>query len=307
MRRQRQSLLLDRVDIPAASLDVMKDEVLGLGGFGTVYLADLGGGLNAAAKVVRFGNKPVGRGSNDVREPERERGGGDDDDDDHEEKSDSIVTTTATIDDDDNDADNDVDKDDSNGAGQQRQAAGEGSVELASAGQGAAGAAVGAWDTAAAAAGADGYDDSSIPTGLSLIRGIPGREPRGGRGAGAGGGEQRPPRGQRGTEEQEAAAAAGQAETDPFSEPPIDQKARRRAVVAKAKRAASKQRLLARERSALCRELEAMKRLRGPNTVHTYGAVTALGRNRVRTYVNCVGYVRAARNLWFSYDRVGAS
>lgn len=161
MRRRRQSVLLDLVDIPAASLDVMRDEVLGLGGFGTVYLADLGGGINAAAKIVAF--KPDRHGRS---------GGGDDDDD-------------GTDDSDDN-------SDDS---------------------------------------GSQGYQS-----------------------------------------EEEAEIAAD----------PTDVKARRKAAVAKAKRAAYLKRMLTRDRLAFCRELEAMKRLRGPNTVHTYGAVTSLGRHNVR-------------------------
>lgn len=47
-RRQR----LDQLEIPAAEVEIT-DEILGKGGFGTVYLADFNG-LNAAAKVVVF-------------------------------------------------------------------------------------------------------------------------------------------------------------------------------------------------------------------------------------------------------------
>eukprot|EP00752_Nemacystus_decipiens_P004523 g4130.t1 len=226
LRRRRQSVLLDQVDIPAASLDVMKEEVLGVGGFGTVYLADLGG-LNAAAKVVLFNNKPA-----------RSNGGehGDADDDDG--------------DDGDDDGEN-SDSDDGGGGdvGRRQQTGEDGGRSYH--------------------AGADAYDSGNLPA-------IGGSRQRGGAGGGAE---------QRGAAEGQQLllqekATRGEAEGEVTLEP-VDQKARRRAVVAQAKRAASEQRLLTRERLSLCKELEAMKRLRGPNTVHTYGAVTTLGRNRL--------------------------
>lgn len=62
----------------------------------------------------------------------------------------------------------------------------------------------------------------------------------------------------------------------PVSDAELNQKARRRAAVSLARRAAACARTEARQRLAVARELEAMKRLRGPHTVHTYGAVTSL-------------------------------
>lgn len=55
----------------------------------------------------------------------------------------------------------------------------------------------------------------------------------------------------------------------------LDQKQRRQVAVASAKKTYAKARAETRERLAFLRELEAMKRLRGSNTVHLYGAVTS--------------------------------
>lgn len=55
----------------------------------------------------------------------------------------------------------------------------------------------------------------------------------------------------------------------------LDQKQRRQVAVANAKKTYAKARAETRERLAFLRELEAMKRLRGSNTVHLYGAVTS--------------------------------
>lgn len=60
----------------------------------------------------------------------------------------------------------------------------------------------------------------------------------------------------------------------------LDQKSRRRAAVARAKRAAAKERTENRELAGFLRELEAIKRLRSPRTVQIFGAVTA-PRDRV--------------------------
>ncbi|CAM9724301.1 unnamed protein product [Hapterophycus canaliculatus] len=195
-RRQRRCVVLDQVDIPASSLDVIEDEVLGLGGFGTVYLADLGGGLNAAAKVVQFrplrddgagdGNSSSG-GSTTCNS--NENGDRDDDEEDH---SNNNNTTT------------------SNNNGQHR-------------------------------------------------------------------GPTRPQSTPRSPQQQAGEGNIGRRRDTP----PVDQKARRRAVVAKARRAAAEARTEGRQRLAFCQELEAMKRLRNPNTVHIYGAVTTLGRDRL--------------------------
>ena len=62
----------------------------------------------------------------------------------------------------------------------------------------------------------------------------------------------------------------------PVSDAELNQKARRRAAVSLARRAAACARAEARQRLAIARELEAMKRLRGPHTVHMYGAVTSV-------------------------------
>ncbi|CAM9410879.1 unnamed protein product, partial [Hapterophycus canaliculatus] len=51
-KRERRQRRLNQLEIPASEVDIT-DEVLGRGGFGTVYLADLHG-LNAAAKVIIF-------------------------------------------------------------------------------------------------------------------------------------------------------------------------------------------------------------------------------------------------------------
>ncbi|CAM9669528.1 unnamed protein product, partial [Laminaria digitata] len=72
-RRQR----MDQLEIPATDVDIT-DEVLGRGGFGTVYLADFNG-LNAAAKVVVFDDGE----SSDYNDDD-----GDDDDDDDDEDDD---------------------------------------------------------------------------------------------------------------------------------------------------------------------------------------------------------------------------
>ena len=50
-RRQRK---LDQIEIPEGNVTIT-DELLGMGGFGEVYLADYNG-RNAAAKVLRFLN-----------------------------------------------------------------------------------------------------------------------------------------------------------------------------------------------------------------------------------------------------------
>lgn len=55
--RKRRRRRLGQVDIPASDVHIAPDEVLGVGGFGTVYLADYHG-LNAAVKVVLFKNDP---------------------------------------------------------------------------------------------------------------------------------------------------------------------------------------------------------------------------------------------------------
>eukprot|EP00903_Cladosiphon_okamuranus_P009797 g9314.t1 len=77
-RRHRRQQRLDQLEIPVSELDIT-DEVLGRGGFGTVYLADLGG-LNAAAKVIVF-----------------EDDGVDDDDDDHDDSADADSDGTAAV------------------------------------------------------------------------------------------------------------------------------------------------------------------------------------------------------------------
>ncbi|CAM9401021.1 unnamed protein product, partial [Scytosiphon promiscuus] len=51
-KRERRQRRLSQLEIPMSEVDIT-DEVLGRGGFGTVYLADLHG-LNAAAKVIIF-------------------------------------------------------------------------------------------------------------------------------------------------------------------------------------------------------------------------------------------------------------
>lgn len=72
LRRRRRQQRLDQLEIPVSELEIT-DEVLGRGGFGTVYLADLNG-LNAAAKVIVF--------EDELGEDEDEDGSDDDDDDD---------------------------------------------------------------------------------------------------------------------------------------------------------------------------------------------------------------------------------
>ena len=142
--RKRRRRGVDQVDIPRGEVEVMTDEVLGVGGFGTVYLADYRGS-NAAAKVVSF---------------QRDQEGGD-----------PGPKTGFSVFDDDTDDDDDL-------------------------------------------------------------------------------------------------------------EYTLDQKLRRKVAVANAKKASAKIRAETRQRLAFLRELEAMKRLRGPNTVHFYGAVTST-KNRV--------------------------
>lgn len=66
---------MDQLEIPAADVDIT-DEVLGRGGFGTVYLADFNG-LNAAAKVVVFDDGE----SSDYNEDDSDYEDSDDDDD----------------------------------------------------------------------------------------------------------------------------------------------------------------------------------------------------------------------------------
>ncbi|CAM9099021.1 unnamed protein product [Pylaiella littoralis] len=188
VERRRQSVLQDQVDIPAAALDVIEREVLGVGGFGTVYLADLGGGLNAAVKVVVF--RPVHKNE------------GDDDDDDDDDSTSSNEAEQL----------------------QREPAPREGT----------------------------GVPERSHRIYME--------SPKVTLGAGAGG---------QGGEGVGFTLAAVD---------PVDQKARRRAVVAKARRAARQARTGARQRQAFVKELEAMKRLRGPHTVHTYGAVITLDR-----------------------------
>lgn len=53
IKKRRVQRELDQVNIPADAVEVIEDEMLGMGGFGTVYLADFNG-INAAAKVVYF-------------------------------------------------------------------------------------------------------------------------------------------------------------------------------------------------------------------------------------------------------------
>lgn len=191
MEKRRESVLQDQVEIPAAALDVIESEVLGVGGFGTVYLADLGSGLNAAAKVVMF--RPVR--SNDK----------DNNDDDESSIS-------------------------SNESEQQQ-------LQLAQAPE--------------EGTGKPDRDERVYMESPKVTGG-------GGGGDGEQGGE-----------------GAGFA---PAVVDPVDQKVRRRAVVAKARRVAREARTDARQRQAFVRELEAMKRLRGPHTVHTYGAVATRDR-----------------------------
>lgn len=52
MKRKRRQNRQEQLEIPTSEVEIT-DEVLGRGGFGTVYLADLNG-LNAAAKVIVF-------------------------------------------------------------------------------------------------------------------------------------------------------------------------------------------------------------------------------------------------------------
>lgn len=52
MKRRRRQKRLEQLEIPTSEVEIT-DEVLGRGGFGNVYLADLNG-LNAAAKVIVF-------------------------------------------------------------------------------------------------------------------------------------------------------------------------------------------------------------------------------------------------------------
>ncbi|CAN0357804.1 unnamed protein product, partial [Ectocarpus fasciculatus] len=195
-RRHRQTVLLDEVDIPSSSLEIVEDEVLGLGGFGTVFLADLAGGLNAAAKVVAFPRGPAAG---------------------HECDGDAAAAD-ADYDDDDDDYDASIDTGCNNSIT-------DGNVSSSSA---------------------------PVPTVAHDNR---------------------------------SPSMAGDRRVDLLPQlrivEPSDQKARRRAVVAKAKRAAAQARAEARQRQALCQELEYMKRLRGPRTVHTYGGVTTLARDRV--------------------------
>ena len=75
-KRQRRRQRLDQLEIPATDVDIT-DEILGRGGFGTVYLADFNG-LNAAAKVVVFDD---GEGS-DFNDDEDDDDEDDDEDDD---------------------------------------------------------------------------------------------------------------------------------------------------------------------------------------------------------------------------------
>lgn len=195
-RRHRQTVLLDEVDIPSSSLEIVEDEVLGLGGFGTVYLADLAGGLNAAAKVVAFPHGSAGHGGdNDDASAD---GDNDNDDDDYDASIDTGCNNSIN----------------------------DGNISSSSA---------------------------PVPTVVHDNR---------------------------------SPSMAGERTVNLLPQlrivEPSDQKARRRAVVAKAKRAAAQARAEARQRQALCQELEYMKRLRGPRTVHTYGGVTTLARDRVR-------------------------
>lgn len=73
-RRRRRQQRLDQLEIPVSEVEIT-DEVLGRGGFGTVYLADLGG-LNAAAKVVVFEDEA---GDDDDDDSSDDDGGDDDD------------------------------------------------------------------------------------------------------------------------------------------------------------------------------------------------------------------------------------
>ena len=68
---------MDQLEIPATDVDIT-DEVLGRGGFGTVYLADFNG-INAAAKVVVFDDGE----SSDYNEDDSDDDDEDDDDDGH--------------------------------------------------------------------------------------------------------------------------------------------------------------------------------------------------------------------------------
>ncbi|CAM9559925.1 unnamed protein product [Ectocarpus sp. 6 AP-2014] len=207
-RRHRQTVLLDEVDIPPSSLEIVEDEVLGLGGFGTVFLADLAGGLNAAAKVVTFPRGSADHGG----------GGGDED-----------GTSRAGDGDGDGDEDDDVEYDASIDTGCNN-SVNDGNISSGSA---------------------------PVPTVVAAAAVHDNRSP----------------------------SMAGDRAVDLLPRlrivEPSDQKARRRAVVAKAKRSAALARAEARQRQALCQELEYMKRLRGPRTVHTYGGVTALARDRM--------------------------
>lgn len=79
-----------------------------------------------------------------------------------------------------------------------------------------------------------------------------------------------------GGEQEGMGVGGGVAVLVPVGDAELNQKARRRAAVSLARRAAACARTEARQRLAVARELEAMKRLRGPHTVHTYGAVTSV-------------------------------
>lgn len=65
-RRQRR---LDQIEIPADQLTIT-DEVIGKGGFATVYLADYNG-RNAAAKVQKIDHDLAGMDDDDMHEEER--------------------------------------------------------------------------------------------------------------------------------------------------------------------------------------------------------------------------------------------
>ena len=90
MRRRRRRQRLDQLEIPVSELDIT-DEVLGRGGFGTVYLADLGG-LNAAAKVIVFEDEA----GEDDDEDDDDDDDDDDDGDDDDGDDDSVDDDTGT-------------------------------------------------------------------------------------------------------------------------------------------------------------------------------------------------------------------
>lgn len=192
-RRQRPQRQQDQVDIPAADVEVMRGEILGMGGFGAVYLADYKG-LNVAAKLVVFRA--------------------------------ALTLTPASA------------------------------TATAFQGKGFEG----------GASAIHGIDPASEVDGfpgihaVPLVSTIPGVNDTPGVNVFAGGSD-------------EVGVAVV---TAPPCDRELDQKARRRAAVSLARKAAACARAEARQRLAIVRELEAMKRLRGPHTVHTYGAVISV-------------------------------